>query len=158
MEFLRSGGSMLISIAPLKSELSCVSFIIHHRERSAALGGLFVYCRRHTSHLVMLLWPIYWVTHNDDSFEWGVEPVSGAKRDRCSRPSGIRNIHGRQWHCMKPWPYRRGLIPGVCNEAFFCDNYSLFEKQPLDPRRDLTCSHETPSTSEARAAYHWHVQ
>ena len=21
----------------------------------------------------MLLWSIYWVTHNDDSFEWGLE-------------------------------------------------------------------------------------
>lgn len=74
MEFLRSESSMRISIRPLKSEPGCRDFQHVPKKEGQLLVGLFAYCRQHTSCLVMLLWPIDWVTHDDDSFEWDLEP------------------------------------------------------------------------------------
>ena len=55
------------------SQSGCSAFHPHHEERRTLGGSFFVFCRQHISHLVMLLWSIYWVAHNDDSFEWGLE-------------------------------------------------------------------------------------
>lgn len=46
------------------------------------LVDLFVHCRQHTSYLVTLLWPNYWVTHKNDSFEWGLEQNEALYQDQ----------------------------------------------------------------------------
>lgn len=76
------------SIMPLKSEPGCCDF--HHvpKKEGQLSVGLFAHGRQHISCLVLLLWPIDWVTHNDDSFEWDLEP----NRALCQVQSVMQSI------------------------------------------------------------------